>query len=118
MSHPDALPNHEQAVIPEAKIDGYALNPEHTVGMHKARVFAAVLGMERGHAAQLASAIRDGLRHAPAIRRHADRHGQRYLVDLPVTGPNGTAMVRTCWIVRLQADEPHLTSVYVKEDIS
>ncbi|RZS53014.1 DUF6883 domain-containing protein [Sphaerotilus mobilis] len=116
MPHPDALPNHDRAVIPEAKLSAYALNPDHEVGRHKARVFHAVLGMDQAQARQLETAIRDGLPQVPATRKHADQHGQRYVADVPVTGPAGTAMVRTCWIVRETGGVPQLTSVYVKEE--
>ncbi len=115
MTHPDALPGHEFAVIPDDKISGYALNPLHDVGQHKARVFAAMLGINRNNADILMAAIRAGIRAMPADRMHADHHGQRYKVDLPVTGPGGSAMVRTAWIVRVGGFVPHLTSVYVKE---
>ena len=44
-SHPDALPQHDKAVISAAKLRDYALNPDHPKGSDKARVFAMVLGM-------------------------------------------------------------------------
>ena len=115
MPHTAMLPNHEAAVIPHAKLAGYALDPEHEVGRHKARVFAAVLGMTREHAMLLEQAIRAGLAHHPAVPKHADKHGQRYEVDLPVTGPTGSAIVRMGWIVREEDGAPWLTSAYVKE---
>lgn len=39
------LPRAELAEIPEDKLRGYALNPEHLAGRHKARVFASMLGI-------------------------------------------------------------------------
>jgi len=39
------LPNIEFAYIPSEKLAGYALNPDHPVGKHKAAVFESVLGM-------------------------------------------------------------------------
>jgi hypothetical protein len=113
--HPDALPNHEAADIPDAKLAGYALNQDHELGRHKARVFAAALGITQDNAALLRVAIRAGLPAAPAIKKHADRHGQRFEVDVSVTGPAGSAMVRTAWIVREAGGAPQLTSAYVKE---
>lgn len=115
MPHPEALPGHENAVIPEAKISGYALNQAHAVGRHKARVFAAALGITAEHAALLELAIREGIRYQPAVKKHADKHGQRYEVDVPVTGPKGSAMVRTGWILPKDGEPPRLTSAYVKE---
>ena len=41
------LPNPERAVVDIAKLRDYCLNPRHPRGRHKARVFAAVLGIAR-----------------------------------------------------------------------
>lgn len=115
VSRSDALPRYAAAVIPAAKIAGYALNQEHEIGRHKARVFAAMLGITAAEAPLLEAAIRDGIRNQPTVKKHADKHGQRYEVDVPVTGPSGSAIVRTGWIVREDGGVPHLTSAYVKE---
>lgn len=39
------LPNAEFAQVPMEKLVGYALNPEHPVGKHKALIFKAILGI-------------------------------------------------------------------------
>jgi hypothetical protein len=39
------LPNPEQAIIDEEKLSGYCLNPRHSDGQHKARVFQSALGI-------------------------------------------------------------------------
>jgi len=39
------LPNPERAVVDIAKLADYCLNPKHEDGKHKARVFAAALGL-------------------------------------------------------------------------
>ena len=114
---PDALPNHEAAVIQKAKLYGYALNPDHEVGRHKAAFFASALGITRDNAELLDEAIRSGIRSAKAIKKHADSHGQRYEVDITVTGPAGSAIVRTGWIVQKEGDAPRMISAYVKEKL-
>lgn len=55
------LPNGDQAVIEARKLSEYCLSPTHPRGRHKARVFAAVLGIEQKDAAVL----RDALRRSP-----------------------------------------------------
>jgi hypothetical protein len=36
----------------------------------------------------------------PAVPAKTDQYGQRFTVDMPITGPNGnTVTVRTGWIV-------------------
>lgn len=115
MPHPDALPRASEALLPPEKVVGYALNTAHESGSHKARVFARALGFSADNADELVRAIRDGLPQFPAIKRRFDKYGQRYQVDVPVTGPVGTAIVRTAWIIRTPAGAPSLTSMYVKE---
>ncbi len=39
------LPNGERAVVDIIKLQDYCLNPAHPRGQHKARVFAAALGL-------------------------------------------------------------------------
>lgn len=47
------LPNGKQTVIPMSKLIGYCLNPEHSSGKHKARVFASALGITSENADEL-----------------------------------------------------------------
>ena len=44
------LPNAEQAIVDIAKLRDYSLDATHEEGKHKARVFAAALGLDRGAA--------------------------------------------------------------------
>ena len=39
-------------------------------------------------------------------------YGERFRVDVPVSGPGGSAVVRTLWICRKGEDVPRLTSAY------
>ena len=105
--HPKALPNYQNAVIPRSKIEDYALNPAHTDGQHKARLFRSILGFERRDWKLLSDAILDRLPFHEAIFNREDGWGKYYLVSLPIEGPNGnTALVTTVWIIRLGTDHP------------
>jgi hypothetical protein len=44
------LPNPRRAVVDIEKLTGYCLNPQHEDGKHKARVFAAALGITQSDA--------------------------------------------------------------------
>ena len=44
------LPNVENAFVDMAKLRDYALDPIHSKGKHKARVFASALGLTRNDA--------------------------------------------------------------------
>jgi hypothetical protein len=45
--HPTALPNYQNAVIPQNKLVKYSLDPTHPRGKHKAIVFKSALGFEQ-----------------------------------------------------------------------
>jgi hypothetical protein len=60
------LPYPDRAVVDIRRIRDYCLNPEHRRGRHKARVFAAALGITSEHSEELQNALlaaaRDGRR--------------------------------------------------------
>lgn len=56
------LPDGEDAVVPIEKLQDYCLNAHHPRGKHKARVFAASLGLNAGDAQALQAAIREAAR--------------------------------------------------------
>jgi hypothetical protein len=103
------LPNGDRAVVEVVKLTGYYLNPDHPRGRHKARVFAAALGLTADHADVLLAAART----EEATADEADEYGQRYSLDVIMEGPTGRARVRSTWIVRTGEDFPRLTSCYV-----
>ena len=109
-----ALPDADKAVIDNRKIVDYALNPDHPVGANKARVFQSALGYNRDNAGGLISQIKDGVQTSPATLGRIDQFGTRYTVDIPVTGPSGSATVRTGWIVDSPGALPRLTTAYVE----
>ncbi len=107
------IPNGGRAVADVAKLREYCLSPHHLRGRHKARVFAALLGLTADEAEEL----RDALLHAAASQdasvSEQDQYGQRYVVDFIMTPSFAQARVRSCWIVRSGEDFPRLTSCYV-----
>ena len=111
----NALPNVEKATINPNKLTGYALNPEHPVGGNKAKVFESALGYNQSNASGLMKQIYEKLPQNEAILGKLDQYGQRYTVDIPITGPNGnTVNVRTGWIIKTGSDVPELTTIFVK----
>ncbi len=52
------LPNGDKAEIPIEKLINYCLNPEHSSGKHKARVFKSRLGITQDNAELLLQMIR------------------------------------------------------------
>lgn len=110
-----ALPNAEKAIIDPNKLTSYALNPQHPEGGNKAKVFEAALGYNQSNADLLIGKIQQGVTSNPAVMGVKDQFGQRFTVDMPITGPNGnTVMVRTGWILDTGATVPRLATTYVK----
>lgn len=112
--HPDALPNWEKAVISPEKLAGYALNPAHRHGAGKARVFESALGITAKEAQLLQDQVLQQLPRAAAKPLKVDEFGSRYQVDVPVTGPKGSRIVRTGWILRPGSNAPELITIFVK----
>lgn len=113
--HPDALQRYAEAEIPANKLMGYALDPTHKTGSHKAVVFESALGFNQDNAALLEAQIRAGLPKVAAHQLQDSKHGEVFRADIPVTGPKGSAVVRTGWIVEFGGTGvPRLTTVYVK----
>lgn len=109
------IPEYENANIPPAKLYEYSLNMNHNRGRNKAIVFQSALGFNSGNGELLKQAILSGLAVTPAKVGYLTEYGQTFVVDMPITGPNGnTAIVRTAWIIRPDKDYPDLVSAYVK----
>jgi Domain of unknown function (DUF6883) len=107
------LPNAENAVVAIEKVRDYCLNPDHVRGKHKARVFLTACGLTADDAEILREALLDAAVNSEAEAGEADDYGRRYVIELNVTGPTGTARVRSAWIVRADEDFPRFVSAYV-----
>ena len=109
------LPNFQNAHIDPNKVSGYALNQNHPVGANKARVFDRALGFNQSNANQLTQQVKQQLPRSEAVMGRSDQFGQRFTVDMQITGPNGnTATVRTGWIIDTGSNAPRLTTMYVR----
>lgn len=94
-----SLANVAAARFDQRKLTSYALDKSHPAGGPKARRFEQLLGIKKEHAGLLEKQVMAWLEHAPAVRKMADKNGERFNVHVPVTGPNGkTVDVMTAWI--------------------
>jgi len=107
------LQNAERAVVDIVKLRDYCLNANRPRGRHKARLFAAALGVTAEDAEELHEWLLQGIRHQEATPGVIDVYGERYTVDMPVTRLSRQAVVRTAWIVKRGEDFPRLTSCFV-----
>lgn len=106
-----------RAWIPEAKLRDYVLCADHARGKHKARVFAAVLGILQDDWRylhdQILARLNDARVHKVAV---APPYGLEYDLRLLVDGRNEeSAVVRTLWMVDA-THRPRLTSAWVDLD--
>lgn len=106
------LPNGDQAVVDIQKLRGYCLNPHHTRGRHKARVFASV-GLIEPDAEERRMALLRAARENEARAGTLNSYGQRYTVDFELLRQNRTVRIRSSWIVLTGLSFPQLTSCYV-----
>jgi hypothetical protein len=108
------LPNGGRAVVDIVKLRDYCLNPLHEDGKHKARVFAAALGLGRTDADWLRERLLAAAAAEQAEVVHVDRFGTIYVLDFLLTTAAGSTGVRSGWIVRYSEDFPRLTTCYVR----
>jgi hypothetical protein len=71
------LPNGERAIVDIRKLRDYCLNPDSPRGRHKARVFAAALGITGAEAARLRATLLEVARTAEVQRGERDLYGHR-----------------------------------------
>ena len=106
------LPNADRATVAEPKITRYLLNPAHPAGGSKARFFLrfgfTVAGWE-----QLAAALLNHAREHEVAETEQTQHGIRYVVDGPLTAPDGTRLnIRTAWYINPGGDAPRFVSAH------
>ena len=103
-----------RATIDPRKLTEYALNPNHPVGGNKARVFESALGFNRSNADDLMAQLCPGVMENTPIPGKVDKWGTRFTVDIPVTGPAGSGVVRTGWIYTPGSTTPSLNTLMVR----
>lgn len=99
--------------IPIGKLTGYALNPEHSTGKHKALVFKSALGFTASDADEIMRQVYRWVgTHEPTFRDETS-YGERYTTEMVMTGANGkTAKVLIGWMKRPNG-KMQLTTIYV-----
>jgi hypothetical protein len=106
------LPHAERAEVDIRKLLDYCLNHEHWEGKHKARLFAAALGITADDAADLRAALLEIILTHDAQLGLRDEYGQRYTVDFLFEWRGRRAMIRSGWIIEHESDTPRLTTCY------
>ena len=106
------IPHAEGAEVDIRKLRDYCLNPEHPEGKHKARLFAAAVGMTIIDAPDLRRALLEIVQTNDAELGLRDDYGQRYTVDFLLEWRGKQAIIRSGWIIEHDSDAPRLTTCY------
>ena len=107
------LPNGQNAVVDEAKLRGYLLNPAHPHGSSHALLFKRLLGIDQGDWAALRDALLEAARSGDAVAGKPSPHGVKYEVRFDMAGPRGSFPVLSIWIVPTGDTIPRLVTAYV-----
>ena len=108
------LDNADRVIIDPAKFTEYCLNPNNRRGKHKARAFDRALGFNLTNFGDLIEAIRRGILTEPAEFVEDTPYGSAWRVDLAITGPAGSATMRTGWIYDRGSNVPRLITAFVR----
>lgn len=99
--------------IPDDKLLDYCLNPSHPDGKHKARVFKSALNINQTNFELLKTSIIREIKNVNVNLLEQNDFGSLYYADLIITNDKLSAIVRTCWIIKIDEDFPRLTSCFV-----
>jgi len=107
------LPNGEHAEISMQKLIGYCLNPDHSSGKHKAKVFASVLGITTENAYLLKEMIKTAAIEGEVMQQDNTLFGEQFKVDWIVPHPEAITL-RTIWEITSTNPNPRLISAFLK----
>src|SRR5665213_723170 len=108
------LPNAASAVLEISKLRDYSLDVAHLEGKHKARVFAAALGLTRNDADWLREQLLAVARAQDCRLGRKTDYGQRYVLDFKLNRGDKSAIVRSVWNIRPAENFPRLVTCFVQ----
>ena len=108
------LPNGDLAVVDIEKVRDYCLNPDHSHGRNKARVFRSALGLTQKDGHVLRESLLEAAREGDAVGGHVNEFGAHFSVDFEMTWGSRRAVIRSGWIIVLGGCIPRLTTCYVR----
>jgi hypothetical protein len=107
------LPNGDRAILDLRKLIDYCLNPAHSRGRHKARVFREALGIGQADATELRALLLFAAAHEIPIPLPRDAWGDRWQIDVAISRQGRRAVVRTIWIFRNAEQIPRFVTCWV-----
>jgi len=105
------MPNADQAIITEAKLRDYLLNPDHRRGGSKARLLH-IFGYDRADWSRLGADIRTHHLDRKVDRATENDFGRRYEIVGPIITPCGRPLIiRTVWQIDRGTTVPRLITM-------
>src|SRR5262249_38081114 len=93
------LPNAQLAIVPEAKVTHYLLNPSHPAGSSKARFFLR-FGFTLTQWRQLADELLRHARENEVTETEETIYGTRYVLEGSIVAPDGSRLnIRSAWYI-------------------
>lgn len=108
------LPAGEQAVVEDAKLLDYVLNPAHPIGRHHAALFEQLLGITRANYDSLKEQLLRAAVSADVEAGKPSSFGQKFEMRLSVRGPLGARPVLAVWMLDEGQASPRLITCYVE----
>ncbi|MBN2562143.1 MAG: hypothetical protein JXQ75_14560 [Phycisphaerae bacterium] len=108
------LPNGQHAIVDDAKLLDYVLNPAHPVGRHHAALFQRLVGITRDDYLILKNALLEGARNQEVQPGQESQYGRKYEMRLQLGGPKGSRVVLAIWLIEAGDDQPRLVTCYVE----
>ncbi len=101
-------------MVPEEKLRGYLLNPDHSDGSHKLKVFQSAFDVGPDDWEYVREQFLTGVQTAQATSTRASIGCTLYTVPMPVTGLNvATKRVITSWKVPDGGGAPSFVTAYL-----
>jgi len=107
-----SLPQADQVVIEDRKLNDYLLSTEHPFGRSKARFFLD-LGFRKGVPGPLVEALRRHAAEGDVAASEETDFGSKYVVQGPLIAPDGRIVdVRSVWFVEAGQTVPRFVTAY------
>ena len=108
------LPNGNRAIITGEKLLGFVLNPDHPHGFGHAHLFDVLLGINRVNVGELRQHLLLAAEQGDATPGKPSDFGTKYEIRSEMTGPRGTHIILSVWMIRTGENDPRLVTAYVE----
>lgn len=108
------LPHADEAVVEDAKLYGYLLNPDHLEGGGKAYLFNLLLGINASNGEELRVVLFRAAREGSVGPARPTPYGTKYEVRLPLLGKTKQVVLLSVWQVDAGATAPRLITALIE----